>query len=66
MTPSQSLGVEHWVPALQQTTQAWQKNAGIGAKRANNIRAFFQHPSVRQLADALAEQQIDGFSSQPQ
>ncbi|HEJ9097253.1 TPA: NAD-dependent DNA ligase LigB [Serratia odorifera] len=66
LTPSQSLGVEHWVPALQLTTQAWQQNAGIGAKRANNIRAFFQHPSVRQLADALAEQQIDGFSSQPQ
>lgn len=48
---------------LQQPLAKWQQVAGIGAKRAEQIAAFLQHPPVLRLVRMLEEQKIAGFAA---
>jgi len=50
-----------WQQLGAYSAQQWQAVPGIGALRAQQLRDFFNHPQVMQLAEQLNEAQVDGF-----
>lgn len=56
---------QDWQQIQQITPEKWQKVAGIGAKRAQQLHTFLQSPVIIGLASTLLEQEINGFKSLP-
>jgi DNA ligase (NAD+) len=52
-----------WASLSQRTAADWQALGGIGPARAEQLRAFVQHPEVRALAERLAAEGIEGFAA---
>jgi DNA ligase (NAD+) len=50
-----------WETLAQRSVADWQRQPGIGPQRAEQLRAFFQHPEVQALRAQLREAQIAGF-----
>lgn len=50
-----------WDTLAQRSAADWQRQPGIGPQRAEQLRAFFQHPEVQALRAQLREAQIAGF-----
>lgn len=63
LSPQQAMTLKNWHQTQQISPDAWRKVAGIGAKRAQQIVAFFQHPPVLDLIGTLASQEIEGFAN---
>ncbi|WP_411176842.1 NAD-dependent DNA ligase LigB [Pseudomonas sp.] len=57
-----NLGLDaDWDTLAQRSVADWQRQPGIGPQRAEQLRAFFQHPEVQALRAQLREAQIAGF-----
>jgi DNA ligase (NAD+) len=52
---------EQWSALAERSVEQWQREPGIGAGRAEQLAAFFQHPQVQMLAEDLRSQNISGF-----
>lgn len=52
---------DHWLALATRTEQHWQTQAGIGAHRARQLVAFFNHPQVELLRARLAAAGVEGF-----
>lgn len=52
-----------WSSLAKRDLSQWQAQPGIGAGRAEQLLAFFQHPAVMQLAERLSEAGIHGFQT---
>ncbi len=52
---------EHWSELAMRNAEQWQQQPGIGAGRARQLVAFFQHPQVQALSEQLRAQGIAGF-----
>lgn len=52
---------DNWQTLAQREARIWQGQPGIGAKRAKQLRDFFQHPQVIALQQQLQAAGIDGF-----
>lgn len=63
LSPQQAMTLKNWHQTQQISPDAWRKVAGIGAKRAQQIVEFFQHPPVLDLIGTLASQEIEGFAN---
>ncbi len=50
-----------WDSLAQRSAADWQRQPGIGAHRAAQLEAFFQHPEVKSLQAQLRGAQIAGF-----
>lgn len=50
-----------WDTLAQRSSADWQRQPGIGQRRAAQLQAFFQHPEVQALRAQLREAQIAGF-----
>ena len=50
-----------WDQLAQRSSTDWQRLPGIGATRAAQLRAFFQHPEVQALRTQLHAARIEGF-----
>jgi DNA ligase (NAD+) len=50
-----------WDTLTQRSAADWQRQPGIGAQRAAQLQAFFQHPEVQALRAQLRTAQIAGF-----
>jgi DNA ligase (NAD+) len=50
-----------WDTLAQRSAADWQRQPGIGAQRAAQLQAFFQHPEVQALRAQLREAQIANF-----
>jgi DNA ligase (NAD+) len=50
-----------WDELAQRRIVDWQRLPGIGATRAAQLRAFFQHPQVRALRTQLRAARVEGF-----
>ncbi len=59
--PSHVLLDADWDSLAQRSLADWQRQAGIGPRRATQLRAFFQHPEVQALRAQLRAAQIAGF-----
>lgn len=64
LSPPQTTSLKNWHQLQQYSPAAWREIAGIGAKRAQQITDFLQHPPLRALVSTLASQQITGFVSE--
>lgn len=51
----------NWQTLANRSLAAWQQRNGVGAKRAQDLHAFFNHPVMQQQAKFLAEQGVKGF-----
>ncbi|HKM15925.1 MAG TPA: NAD-dependent DNA ligase LigB [Marinospirillum sp.] len=51
----------NWQTLANRSLAAWQQRNGVGAKRAQDLQAFFNHPVMQQQAKFLAEQGVKGF-----
>ncbi|MCY1283288.1 DNA ligase B [compost metagenome] len=52
-----------WAALSLRTSADWQGLGGIGPARAEQLRAFFQHPEVRELAERLGSEGVEGFAA---
>lgn len=56
------LGLPHaWSSLADRDAEQWQREPGIGARRAAQLQQFFQDPTVQALAQRLRSEAIDGF-----
>ncbi|MDW5502738.1 NAD-dependent DNA ligase LigB [Serratia proteamaculans] len=62
LSPQQAVTLKSWHQVQQLSAEAWQTMAGIGAKRAQQIADFLQHPPLLALVSTLASQEITGFA----
>ncbi|WP_213878481.1 NAD-dependent DNA ligase LigB [Pseudomonas sp. dw_358] len=53
--------VANWSMLASRDRQAWQAQPGVGAAKAAQLEAFFQHPEVARLAVQLSQAGIHGF-----
>ncbi|MDH4558192.1 NAD-dependent DNA ligase LigB [Pseudomonas sp. BN417] len=60
-TPAALVG--DWASLSLRTSADWQALAGIGPARAGQLTAFFQHPEVRELAQRLGAEDVEGFAA---
>ncbi|CAD5108607.1 NAD-dependent DNA ligase LigB [Zestomonas carbonaria] len=51
----------NWHDLASRSRAEWLRQPGVGARRAEQLLAFFQHPEVRLLAQQLADTGIAGF-----
>lgn len=54
--------VKHWQTLANRSLEDWQARSGIGAKRAKDLQAFFNHPVIKQQASYLEELGAIGFA----
>lgn len=67
LPPSGKADLEDGWEVLAARSEAdWRATPGLGAERARQLRAFFEHPEVQALRERLAEAQVDGFAAAPQ
>lgn len=67
LPPSGKADLEDGWEVLAARSEAdWRTTPGLGAERARQLRAFFEHPEVQALRERLAEAQVDGFAGAPQ
>ncbi|MDW3710915.1 NAD-dependent DNA ligase LigB [Pseudomonas sp. 2023EL-01195] len=67
LPPSGKADLEDGWEVLAARSEAdWRATPGLGAERARQLRAFFEHPEVQALRERLAEAQVDGFAGAPQ
>ncbi|GAC1031401.1 NAD-dependent DNA ligase LigB [Pseudomonas sp. No.21] len=67
LPPSGKADLEDGWEVLAARSEAdWRATPGLGAERARQLRAFFEHPEVQTLRERLAEAQVDGFAGAPQ
>ncbi len=59
--PSQVKLDADWDTLALRSRADWQRQPGIGPKRAAQLQAFFQHPEVQALRAQLRDAQIAGF-----
>jgi DNA ligase (NAD+) len=59
--PGHVLPDADWDSLAQRSLADWQRQPGIGPRRATQLRAFFQHPEVQALRAQLRAAQIAGF-----
>ncbi|SFU54045.1 NAD-dependent DNA ligase LigB [Halomonas korlensis] len=50
-----------WEPLARRDAAAWRALLGVGPQRAEDLVAFFDHPTVQALAERLREAGIEGF-----
>ena len=60
-TPASVQLVGEWPALATRTSQEWQALPGIGAKRGQQLAAFFAAAEVKAIATRLAEAGVDGF-----
>ncbi len=51
----------NWQTLANRSLEEWQARNGVGAKRAKDLQAFFNHPVMQQQAKFLAKQGVKGF-----
>lgn len=56
-----SNAIDHWDTLAATSLEQWQAKPGIGAKRAQQLRAFFMTEEVTRLRQQLHEAGVDGF-----
>ncbi|WP_271410224.1 NAD-dependent DNA ligase LigB [Pseudomonas sp. Q1-7] len=60
-TPAVLVG--DWASLSVRTAADWQAHTGIGPTRAGRLVAFFQNPDVRELAERLGAEGVEGFTA---
>lgn len=53
----------HWQILANRSLEDWQGRKGLGAKRAQDLQAFFNDPTIQQQANYLEKMQVIGFSN---
>lgn len=53
----------HWQTLANRSLEDWQGRKGLGAKRAQDLQAFFNDPTIQQQANYLEKMQVIGFSN---
>ncbi|MDZ5604201.1 NAD-dependent DNA ligase LigB [Pseudomonas sp. RP23018S] len=54
-----------WSSVRHRPLEQWQGFSGVGAHRAQQLHAFFEHPTVQALAEQLGQLRVDGFPPPP-
>lgn len=62
LSAEQLAGVTGWQQAKRLPTHIWQRQAGVGDKRAAQLVAFFRQPALQRVANSLQRQHIAGFA----